>query len=49
MSAGGAADLPGPPVAVYVAAGSNVVPLDSLAIALGALKDRFADLFVSPA
>ena len=36
-------------VAVYVSAGSNVSPLESLTKALKALKARFPDLLVSPA
>ena len=36
-------------VAVYVAAGSNVSPVESLAKAIAALRERFADLTVSPA
>ena len=40
---------PPPPVAVYVAAGSNVAPLESLDKALAALAERFPDLVVSPA
>lgn len=36
-------------VAVYVSAGSNVSPLESLAKALGLLRARFPDLVVSPA
>ena len=38
-----------PRVAVYVSAGSNVSPLESLTKALQALKTRFPDLLVSPA
>jgi len=38
-----------PRVAVYVSAGSNVSPLESLTKALGALKAQFPDLLVSPA
>jgi 2-amino-4-hydroxy-6-hydroxymethyldihydropteridine diphosphokinase len=34
---------------VYVAAGSNVAPAESLAKALEALRERFPDLVVSPA
>jgi 2-amino-4-hydroxy-6-hydroxymethyldihydropteridine diphosphokinase len=34
---------------VYVAAGSNVAPVESLAKALEALRERFPDLVVSPA
>jgi 2-amino-4-hydroxy-6-hydroxymethyldihydropteridine diphosphokinase len=37
------------PVAVYVAAGSNVSPLESLARAVGLLRESFPDLAVSPA
>jgi 2-amino-4-hydroxy-6-hydroxymethyldihydropteridine diphosphokinase len=37
------------PVPVYVAAGSNVAPVESLVKALTALKERFPDLAVSPA
>ena len=37
------------PVAVYVSAGSNVSPLESLTKALQALKARFPDLVVSSA
>jgi 2-amino-4-hydroxy-6-hydroxymethyldihydropteridine diphosphokinase len=40
---------PGPRVAVYVAAGSNVEPLASLGRALAALRASFPDLIVSPA
>jgi len=36
-------------VPVYVAAGSNVSPVESLAKAIGALRARFPDLLVSPA
>ena len=38
-----------PRVAVYVSAGSNVSPLESLTRALRALMARFPDLIVSPA
>jgi 2-amino-4-hydroxy-6-hydroxymethyldihydropteridine diphosphokinase len=41
--------VPTRPVPVYVAAGSNVAPIESLVKALGALEERFADLVVSPA
>ena len=44
-----ATPTPAPRVAVYVSAGSNVSPLESLSKALGALKARFPDLIVSPA
>lgn len=37
------------PLAVYVAAGSNVAPVESLVRALTALRERFPDLLVSPA
>jgi 2-amino-4-hydroxy-6-hydroxymethyldihydropteridine diphosphokinase len=36
-------------VPVYVAAGSNVSPVESLAKAIGALRAEFPDLVVSPA
>jgi 2-amino-4-hydroxy-6-hydroxymethyldihydropteridine diphosphokinase len=36
-------------VAVYVAAGSNVSPVESLAKAIAALRARYPDLIVSPA
>ena len=41
--------VPARPVPAYVAAGSNVVPVESLVKALGALAERFPDLVVSPA
>ena len=41
--------LPDGPLTVYVAAGSNVAPVESLAKALAALRQRFPDLVVSPA
>ena len=37
------------PLQVYVAAGSNVAPVESLIRALAALRERFPDLAVSPA
>jgi 2-amino-4-hydroxy-6-hydroxymethyldihydropteridine diphosphokinase len=37
------------PLAVYVAAGSNVSPVESLGKAIAALRARFPDLVVSPA
>jgi 2-amino-4-hydroxy-6-hydroxymethyldihydropteridine diphosphokinase len=42
-------DPAGAGVAVYVAAGSNVSPVDSLLKAIDALRRRFPDLVVSPA
>lgn len=44
-----AAARPTRPVHVYLSAGSNVAPVESLARALAALADRFADLQVSGA
>lgn len=41
--------MPVDPVPVYVAAGSNVEPVESLVKALAALRERFPDLVVSPA
>jgi 2-amino-4-hydroxy-6-hydroxymethyldihydropteridine diphosphokinase len=41
--------VPDGPVAVYVAAGSNVAPVESLVRALAALVGRFPDLVASPA
>ena len=41
--------MPAGPVKVYVAAGSNVAPVESLATALAALRERFPDLVASPA
>lgn len=41
--------VPEGPLQVYVAAGSNVSPVDSLVKALAALRERFPDLAVSPA
>ena len=41
--------VPQGPLAVYVAAGSNVAPVESLCRALGALRERFPDLVASPA
>jgi len=41
--------VPDGPLAVYVAAGSNVAPVESLVRALTALRERFPDLVVSPA
>jgi 2-amino-4-hydroxy-6-hydroxymethyldihydropteridine diphosphokinase len=49
VSAGPAGRIPPRPVPVYVAAGSNVAPLESLTRALDALRARFDDLRVSPA
>jgi len=42
-------DPAGAGVAVYVAAGSNVSPVESVVKAIGALRQRFPDLVVSPA
>jgi 2-amino-4-hydroxy-6-hydroxymethyldihydropteridine diphosphokinase len=41
--------VPAAPLAVYVAAGSNVAPVESLCRALTALAERFPDLTASPA
>lgn len=41
--------VPEQPVPVYVAAGSNVAPVESLLKALAALREAFPDLLVSPA
>ncbi len=41
--------MPDGPRVVYVAAGSNVAPVESLCRALTALQQRFPDLTVSPA
>ena len=47
--ASNATTTPAARVAVYVSAGSNVSPVESLTKALAALKGRFPDLVVSPA
>ena len=49
MAAGQAAARGARPVRVYLSAGSNVAPLESLARALAALRGRFPDLEVSTA
>jgi len=49
VSAGPERRAPDAPLPVYVAAGSNVAPLESLVRALTALAGRFPDLRVSPA
>ena len=49
MNSGLEQRLPARPVPAYVAAGSNVAPLQSMVTALGALAARFPDLVVSPA
>jgi 2-amino-4-hydroxy-6-hydroxymethyldihydropteridine diphosphokinase len=41
--------VPDGPLTVYVAAGSNVAPVESLVRALTALQQRFPDLVTSPA